>query len=157
MSQTKTKTKRLSKKQKFLKEVMHEINMLKQHATQEEISRLDFRWFSPDSTRNCIYGQMTGDCTSLRAKELMDLSCIRLIINKRDGTLRGSAITSNKFTLNGKYKSTLTWDDEGRGEGDNNRRLLSHLSALEGYIFTKNANVEGIMNYLRGKSEIVKL
>ena len=54
----------------FIQEVMNEINHIKENATAEEIAKLDFSDFYPHSHSNCIYGQMTGDCSSLRAKTL---------------------------------------------------------------------------------------
>ena len=54
----------------FIKEVRKEINTIKRLATKEEINKLDINTFNPLQTNNCIYGQMTGNCLSLRAKEL---------------------------------------------------------------------------------------
>lgn len=69
---------KITKKQ-FLSDVMHEIEMLKEHATLVEKERLDFKQFDPADIQCCIYGQLTGSCESNRAKELMDLSCIRVL------------------------------------------------------------------------------
>jgi hypothetical protein len=53
--------------EEFLQEVKNEINLLKKNATKEELGRLDFRSFSPVVVHLCLYGQMTGDCYSVRA------------------------------------------------------------------------------------------
>lgn len=58
------------KKKDFLVEVMSEIENIKAKATPHEISRLNITDFSHASPTKCIYGQMTGECTSKRAKEL---------------------------------------------------------------------------------------
>ena len=58
-------------KKQFAQEVKEELNHIKLHATQEELSRLHFEYFRHDSSFNCIYGQMTGSCKSKRALEIM--------------------------------------------------------------------------------------
>jgi hypothetical protein len=47
------------------------INNIKKRATSEEISKLDLETFDHANRYACIYGQMTGSCTSVRAKDLM--------------------------------------------------------------------------------------
>ena len=137
-------------KEQFLLDVMHEINMLKQHATQEEISRLDLSTFDHTVIVECIYGQMTHSCMSSRAKELMDLACIRVLdIKVGVDSIDGSDIESDEFNINGEY-SGQTWNHW-------NARDFSYLSALEGYICTKNANVEGIIQYLKGEIDTLEL
>jgi hypothetical protein len=58
------------KKKDFLAEVMNEIEIIKIKATPSEIGRLNINDFSHASPSRCIYGQMTGECSSKRAKEL---------------------------------------------------------------------------------------
>ena len=53
--------------------VRKEINLLRIHATDEEKSRLNIDTFNGGYTDSCIYGQMTGNCCSERAKELIKL------------------------------------------------------------------------------------
>lgn len=60
---------------KFPKLVIDEATALRKHATEEEISNLDFETLKPDTVNSCIYGQMTGHCFSARAKELIEKSC----------------------------------------------------------------------------------
>lgn len=57
-------------KKKFIKKVQKELEKIKEKATKEEISKLDFNSFRHDSQIACIYGQMTGDCDSPRAVEI---------------------------------------------------------------------------------------
>ena len=57
--------------------------MLKEHATKEELNKLNFTYFDPQSPTACIYGQMAGQCTSIRANELMNKSCVRVWDLKR--------------------------------------------------------------------------
>lgn len=41
------------------------------HATKKELSLLSLERLSPNHRSKCIYGQMTGDCISDRAEELI--------------------------------------------------------------------------------------
>lgn len=52
---------------------LQEIKNLWVHATKEELARLDHNAINPFSIDNCIYGQLTGDCDSGRAHELIRL------------------------------------------------------------------------------------
>lgn len=59
----------------YFDRVLNEINLLKQNATKEELSQLNFETLNPDNGRLCIYGQITGDCFSNRAFELIQTCC----------------------------------------------------------------------------------
>lgn len=61
--------------QEFFKRTLEEITNLKQYATKEEINKLDFTDLNPNLRYSCIYGQMTGNCWSPRALELITLCC----------------------------------------------------------------------------------
>jgi predicted NAD-dependent protein-ADP-ribosyltransferase YbiA (DUF1768 family) len=59
---------------KWLKKlVIKEAKNIKKFATKEEIDKLLADSVAPTSTNMCIYGQMTGNCYSQRALELLDL------------------------------------------------------------------------------------
>lgn len=140
----------MTKKQQFLKDVMHEINALKQNATQKEINRLNFDRFYHANPHQCIYGLMCKGCYTLRAKKLMDASCIRVMDLKYGvSQIEGESISSKEFKINGK-NTGQGWDSMGD-------RNYSHLSALEGYICTKNANNKGIIQYLKGEIQTLEL
>lgn len=47
---------------------------LKEHATKEELARLNLFLLNPYSPKDCIYGQMTGNCNSKRA-QLLIMEC----------------------------------------------------------------------------------
>jgi len=138
-----------NKVEDFKKDVLHEINMLKQHATIEEKQRLQFSKFDYKEKYLCIYGMLAGTCENLRAKELMELSCIRVMDLGIQGVnaLKGLEVSDDNFIVNGKNKGQ-TWK---KVEPESNRNY-SYLSALEGYICTKNANNEQIINYIKGFS-----
>jgi len=138
-------------KKEFLDDVMHEINMLKKHATKEEKENLDFLEFNPLYPTRCIYGQLTGNCANKRAKDLMDKSCIR-VMSLEDGVdeLRNKTFNKIKNKINGKY-TQQTWEDVA------DSRFYSHLSSLEGYIALKNAKNEQILQYIKGEIDTIKL
>lgn len=58
------------KKSEFLALVQEELDTIKVNATKKEINRLNFSGFIHHSSYSCIYGQMTGKCNSVRAKEI---------------------------------------------------------------------------------------
>ncbi len=57
-------------KKEFVSKLTSELINLKNNATIEEIEMLDKSTFNSSLTKECIYGQMTGNCNSDRAKEL---------------------------------------------------------------------------------------
>lgn len=134
---------KITKKQ-FLADVMHEINALRQHASIVEKGRLNFNYFDPNSKLNCLYGQMTGSCKSARASELIDLCCIRVVIN--DGELDSFADILPK--VNGAYN---------RFEFENGRRYIDLLSSLEGYIMADTAKNEKVIQYIKGETDNLTL
>jgi hypothetical protein len=112
-------------------------------------SKLDFKTFDSLCAGTCIYGQMTDDCSSIRAKELMDLACIRVMNLKNGvGDIENLDIEDERFVVNGEYKGQ-TW--KSIGSINLYKREYSHLSALEAYIATRNANNEDIIKYLKGE------
>lgn len=142
-----------NKRDLLLESVAHEVKMLKQHATPEEIKRLNLTIFNPDSRYNCIYGQMTHDCSSERAKELMDVACDRvwdLSSTKYMGVwdLKGGLLDERLDNLNGNYEGQ-PWDGEDR--------RFNYLSALEGYICLKDAKVSHIIDYLKDTENKIEL
>jgi hypothetical protein len=144
------------KKWNFLNDVMHEVEMLRQHATPDEVANLNLATFDPKTIYNCIYGQMTGRCTSNRAKELMDVACIRMVHNPSnycDGMeyYKPLDVDDARFNVNGEYNPAEMFNSHFGG------RTFSYMSAIEGYILTENANIEGIMAYLKGETDTLEL
>lgn len=138
------------KKAEFLKDVVHEIEMLKLHATEEEKSRLDFDMFDPESVYRCIYGQLTGNCENKRAHTLMDKACKRVWnVQSALGTdiLLGKNFKEVNNFINGEY------DEQMWGYS----RSFTHLSALEGYIALKGAKNKQIIQYIKGEIDTLKL
>lgn len=67
--------------QKLVDLVIKEAGKLKIFATEKELSHLSFEKLNPDNQKTCIYGQITGDCFSNRASELI-LKCAERIYEK---------------------------------------------------------------------------
>lgn len=53
--------------------VIEEATKLREHATVLERSRLDIEGLNPKINTLCIYGQMTRDCWSKRATDLLNM------------------------------------------------------------------------------------
>ena len=63
--------------QEFYDRVKKEVNKLRKLATKEELNRLNVDTLSAFSTSSCIYGQITTDCFSDRAAELIEKCCVK--------------------------------------------------------------------------------
>ena len=50
---------------------LKEIENIRKYATKEEKGKLDAETFDGSMENTCVYGQMTGSCSSDRAKELI--------------------------------------------------------------------------------------
>lgn len=103
-------------------EVTAELKHLKENATPEELARLNYETFIPFSSVNDIYGQMTGNCFSERAKELYP---------KKYGHLE--RLTDGKEV----FKASFFTD--------------KFYTPLEYYSSLKKAKNESIIKYLKGE------
>ncbi len=146
------------KKVDFLKDVMHEIDALKKNATKKELARLDFDAFDFSTVRDCIYGQMTGNCASARAKRLMDKSCVRVMCLD-DGVreLKERTFTEISDLINGSNEGQGWVDDGGHFSFSGSSRNFRHLSVLEAYIMLKGSKNKQIIQYLKGEIETLSL
>jgi hypothetical protein len=144
------------KRKQFLKDVEHEILSLRQNATDKEKEGLDFRLFNPILPQKCIYGQMCGNCETDRARELMLLSCVRVMelgngVSSYIPSMEG--IDDDYFVINGN-NANLTWVKS-------NGMLIRdyhHMSALEAYIQLPNSPNEHILKFIKGEvDELVLL
>jgi hypothetical protein len=128
-------------KKQFIEDVKKEARALRKHATKEELANLDFESFNPIDEHRCVYGQMTGDCSSNRAHALIAKCCIRLVDNlvfARNGRKLGKSI-------NGKVESTNQLDAT-RKQG-----FMRYLSQLEAYIQMAGAKNKNLIAYLKGE------
>lgn len=133
-------------KKQFLEDVEKEARALKKNATKEELSKLDFKTFSPQYPDRCVYGQMTGDCFSKRAHRLIKDCCIRLVDNEKFSPLFKPETIYN--AVNGKPTSVKKLNEARSPEI---KWTPAYISALEGYImlpWAKNAN---LIAFLKGE------
>lgn len=89
-------------KDEFLKEVIKEVKTIKKKATKEELANLDINKFNPDNVYLCIYGMLTGDCNSFRARELYQ-KCLVDIDKKKNIEQLNIHSESGYFTLLEQY------------------------------------------------------
>ncbi len=129
----------------ILKEIVKgEVENIKKYASPEEIVKLDPNHFSSDDPTECIYGQMTGDCRSYRAMELIGLCCEKVMSTEG---LNWQILT--ECLLNGKPVPIE----------DPSKRLEMYVSPLESFIHREKYNNAGekIIHYLKGKTETLEL
>lgn len=133
---------------KFRKEIKQEINLIKKHATTEEIENLDFETFNPDVERQCVYGQMTGNCRSPRASVLIRKCCKRFVI--RDGVGKAKIGYRAIIELINGIKSSK--EDLGTAAWD-----AKYFSALETYILFPQTKNKKVISYLKGERDTLSL
>ena len=122
------------KKSEFIQEVYNEINTIKEKATKREISRLNFNKFEHTNSGQCIYGQMTGDCYSTRAKDLY--------IKSLDAISKHNVDVNTDENGNDIYK----FKDLDLEKGNS-------FTYLESYLFTCSRKTQKeIIQYLKGES-----
>lgn len=110
--------------------VLDEASKLREHATPEELGRLDFHRLNPNKPYTCIYGQMTGDCHHPRAIYLMNESCLP-------------------------YSEVVSEDDvidprEGNSDDFDNGYQRA-FTPIEFYICREDAKNETLIKYLKGE------
>ena len=139
------------------KDTMKEIVALRKHATKEELEKLSLTLLDPDNKYNCIYGQITGDCTSERASELIMKSCKRYFTGRKFPMNRtfSYCLEDNEAinAVNGTEIPYVKTVEDMRKD----RIMLTHFSSIETYILLKNANLKGVIEYLRGETDTLEL
>lgn len=125
---------------KALPLVIQEVTMLKQHATETELNRLDINNFNPNNERFCIYGLLTGNCFEERAVELLN-TCTKPFTKVLDlDSYEDYVDFEDKI---GVRSTRQDFDDLGRD-----------FSPLEFYIMQTTAeNNEKVFQYLKGEIE----
>jgi len=104
-----------------------------------ELNKLDFNRLNPQSEVECIYGQMTGNCFSARANDLINNACVKFIKDN------GRISSSNVIVPN--------------NEENKDRDL--HWSPIEVFIAQTrnqtNGNNKKLIAYLKGETKTLKL
>lgn len=149
-------------KQEFFGEVALEIQALKERATSEEIDRLDIDRFDPTCYDKCIYGQMTGDCTSGRAVDLIYDCCPRYVNmpERTPGELYQSLPAEKGFNaiqhlINGQKPPSV--EDAYGLLKTRGLRGIQFFSALETYILLPDANNNNVIKFLKGEVDVLEL
>lgn len=131
------------------KEVMHnlvkeEAKNLKKHADKKQLENLNFKFLDFDSPERCIYGQITGDCFSEEAHNLIQ-KCAKRVYKSNYNELNWESNIST-CKLNGKPEIK-----KGLGRD----RVELFYSPIEVFIAQDknitNGNNEKLVNYLKGK------
>jgi hypothetical protein len=115
-----------------------EAKKLKKFATKQEINKLNITTFDPKHFKSCIYGQMTGDCYSERADELIQNCATKVYVPNP------SFSNMESLRLNGK-----PWDVSCTN------RAYTYHSPIEMVILPAHGgsnNALAIIDYLKGKT-----
>ena len=142
-------------KEQFLNAVSQEVKQLKVHASSEELSKLNFNNLYVNTIHNCIYGQMTGDCTNSRARELMDICCDVTfdIEDKIEAETLLNYQTTNEIVEGREFLPNKGQSWTSSNKGYNKIRSFLYLSSLEGYIKLTDAKNEHIISYLKDEEK----
>lgn len=132
-------------KKQFIEDVKKEARAIKEHATDFELTKLDFESFKANDPHECIYGQMTGHCTSKRAHQLIAQCCPRMVDNEKFNTDDDFESIAN--AINGKVRSIKELSEKRDSTG----YALEYVSAIEAYIMSDNANNANLIAYLKGE------
>jgi len=135
------------KKFKYPALVIKEAKSLRKLATVEERNRLNFQKLDFSSKFECIYGQMTSNCFSKRAKELIEKSCSRVYSTKTGDNWE-------EYKLNGTPIGKYRKEDGAVNIGFSKERT-SYFSPIEVFIARGNnwrsgAN-ERLVKYIKGE------
>jgi hypothetical protein len=130
----------MTQNEQLVELVVAEALYIKQHATGEEISRLDIQHLDPNNIYSCIYGQMTGSCYSDRACSLIEACCVSVF------TSYGNAEPLDK---NKKVRKTKDFSTR------------AYFSPIEHFILKdenfENGNNAALVAFLRGESDTLTL
>lgn len=127
-------------KSAFLNKVKEELDTIKRLATSEEIAKLELSTFDPHTPSKCIYGQMTGECSSDRAKELFPKILDITTMSNTDETYKD-------------IKDTIYFYDKK----DKKNRYSLIFTPLEVYLPLRTTNVKQIIEYLKGERDQITL
>ena len=120
--------------------VIKEATNIKRLATKEEVEKLNICFFAPANFNNCIYGQMTGDCNSPRAINLIQ-SCSELFYSVPFG------LSAEKHLI-----TTISLNRRRRGQ-------FTNYSPIEFYIQTVDDKLSHkiLIDFLQDKTKTLNL
>jgi hypothetical protein len=133
-------------------DVRKEAEALKVHATKGEREKLDFKTLNAAHASLCYYGQMTGNCYSQRAAELIKKCCCRFF---------NGDVMPDLEEDNNDFEAIQSGNVGTEVEGFINARIspgrLTYYSAIEAYILLPEAQNANLIAYLRGETETLTL
>lgn len=122
--------------------VKEEARKLRENATPEELSKLDFQTLDYDNISMCIYGQMTGNCLSDRANELV-IKCCDKIYSTEIGKIKLFCNILSESILEGKPFKIMSGS-----------RLNYYISPIERFICVENnGNISRLVKYLKKETD----
>lgn len=124
----------------LLELVAEEAALLRKNATPQELAKLNLPVLDPAKANRCIYGLMTGDCTSTRAESLIMTCCKKYLRNKSKSLERG--IVSFETTSDFQSRVGYVW---------------ICFSPIEVYISLSSANLSNLIFYLKGVTDNLEL
>ncbi len=130
------------KQKTFIKDVIKEIEALKENANKEQKTKLIFATFIPDKPEQCIYGQMTGDCWSLEAAELIE---------------KCNPGLTQVFSFIGDISWLKTYPKKEASK--EKRQKYSYITLLEQFIVIEKYKKynQNILSYIKGTTNILKI
>lgn len=117
-------------KQDLIQKVIAEATKLREHATAQELDKLNFYTLEPRQGNLCIYGQMTGLCFSDRATKL---------INKCANPFSRSI---EEFDIDGMLPKRFL-----------RKYVFPSFTPIEFYIAQPGAKNEALIEFLKGERE----
>jgi len=119
------------KKSEFLQAVKVEATHLREYATKTEKERLSFACLRPSNISSCIYGQLTGNCSSERAIEL------------------APKILDTWESINIGPSESIPYDNFK----DLKVEKGNYYTALEIYIMTKGSKRKKLIEFIKGETD----
>ncbi len=116
--------------QKLKRAVVKEALLLRKHATKKEKDKLDYYWLKSRDPSGCVYGQMTGNCWSERAAQLIKKCAVAYTISLN----AYNSPKSKKITRGCVFGCDHSPDT---------------FTAIEYYISQPNAKIETLINLIK--------
>lgn len=132
--------------EQFIEDVKAEAKALREHATPEELAKLDIQQLVPEDYDQCLYGLMTGDCTSDRAHDLIRGCCIRYFKPYQNGNISFRNVTFERI------RNVADGTTAPADLAEERIEHLEYMSAIEMYILLPTARNAALVAYLRGET-----
>lgn len=139
-------------KKQLIADATKEAIALKEHATKNELNKLNFDLLDANHICKCIYGQMTGDCFSHRAAQLIEKCTPRyfsvdyLTPDSNITTMKKISAAANGTEVENFEKQRVNAHFES-----------PHFSAIEAYIAFKGNKNKNLIAYLKGETNDLNL